>query len=227
MKEVMEILCPEGANCLTDIALAMEKGAIAHSFDLNIDHDRILSEFGCLWMLVRYEISMARLPMGALTVHTFLRAPSAAFSLRDFTFFDEKGECGQAVQTWVVADEKERKLRPISAIPPLMEGPIHQPERSNRPRRFKLPKELVPQGVWIVAPEEIDDNGHLNNVAYVRHAEALAPKGCTCVDVSFARECFEGERLCLEGAQGEEGYFVRICKENGEESFSACFRKEP
>lgn len=223
MKEVMEILCPEGAKNLTDVARAMEQGAIAHGIDLKVDHDRILSDFGCLWMLVRYEISLTRLPVGAFRVHTFLRTPGAAFSLRDFTFFDEKGECGQAVQTWVVADEKERKIRPISAVPPLLEGPVHKPERTNRPRRFKLPRELAPLAVWTVAPEEIDDNGHLNNVAYVRHAETLAPEGCTCLDVSFERECFVGETLTLKGAQTEEGYYVQICKESGEESFRARF----
>lgn len=226
MKEIMEIICPEGAKNLSDVAFAMQEAAIAHSHDLKIDHDRILGEFGCLWMLVRYEIRMQRLPVGALRVQTFLRSPSAAFSLRDFSFFDDQGSCGEAVQVWVVADAVERKIRPIADIPPLLEGPVPKPERSRRPRRFRLPQGMEDQGLWFVAPEEIDDNGHLNNVIYVRHAEALAPEGCLSLDVSFERECFMGEALSLKGIQTEEGYFVQICKENGEESFRACFRKE-
>lgn len=226
MKEILEILCPQGAKNLTDVALAMQEAAIAHSYDLQIHHDRMLEEFGCLWMLVRYEIRLKRLPVGALRVQTFLRSPNAAFSLRDFSFSDELGDCGQAVQTWVVADAVERKIRPIADIPPLLEGPVPQPERTNRPRRLRLPPDLSVLGFWTVAPEEIDDNGHLNNVAYVRHAETLAPEGCTGLEVSFERECFAGDNLILKTCQTSEGCFVQICKENGEESFRACFRKD-
>ena len=133
MKEIIEICLPQGAKNLSDMAFAMQEAAIAHSYDLNIDHDRMLADFGCLWMLVRYDLRLSRLPVGALRVETFLRSPSAAFSHRDFSFYDELGLCGEGVQVWVVADANERKLRMISDIPPLLEGPFRQPERSSRP----------------------------------------------------------------------------------------------
>ena len=227
MKEVLEYSCLSTPQNLTGIALAMQGAAIAHSHDLQIDHDRMLEEFGCLWMLVRYQIRMERLPVGKLRVETFLRSPNAAFSLRDFSLFDELGACGEAVQTWVVVDAAERKIRPLTDIPPLLEGPVPKPERSNRPRRFRLPDGMEDLGIWQIAAEEIDDNGHLNNVAYVRAAEAYAPKGYRFLEVSFERECFLGERLTVKGLANEEGFFVQICKENGEESFRAFFGKEP
>ncbi len=226
MQEIMKITCPEGVNSLTDAALAMEKGAIAHGLDLKVGHDRLVEEFGLLWMLVRYQIRLERPVVGPLEVQTYLRTPAAAFSIRDFAFFDDLGPCGHGSQVWVVADEKERKIRPISAVPPLLEGPVHQPERKDRPLRFSLPDKLEARAIWVVAPEEIDDNGHLNNVAYVRHAEALVPENCRALDVSFERECFLGERLSLRFGETEAAYFVLISKENGDESFRARFGKE-
>lgn len=226
MKEILEYSTAVPPENLTEMAFAMQEAAIAHSKDLNIDHDRMFGEFGCLWMLVRYEIRLERLPVGSLRVETFLRSPNAAFSLRDFSFFDAQGHCGEAVQTWVVVDAAERKIRPLSDIPPLLEGPVHKPERTTRPRRFRLPEGLETLGFWEVSPQEIDDNGHLNNVAYVRAAAAYAPMDCLSLEVSFERECFLGERLTVKGLATEEGYFVQICKESGEESFRALFRKE-
>ena len=222
----MVIQLPQGAGCLSDVAQAMQEAAIAHSVDLKIDHDALLEGYGCLWMLVRYQIALSRLPVGPLTVETFLRSPSSVFSLRDFTLFDEKGECGRAVQTWVVVSTEERSMRPISSIPQLLAGPVPQPERTSRPRRIRLPKELPFLGNWTVAENEIDDNEHLNNVAYVRHAEALAGGGYTSLDVCFERECFAGERLQFFGADTEEGFVVKLCKESGELSFCALFGKE-
>lgn len=226
MKEILEYISPAAPQNLTEMALAMQEAAIAHSKDLKIDHDRMLEEFGCLWMLVRYQLRMVRMPVGALRVETFLRSPNAAFSLRDFSFFDSLGPCGEAVQTWVVVDAAERKIRPLSDIPPLMAGPVPKPERSSRPRRFQLPEKMEVLGLWQVAPEEIDDNGHLNNVAYVRAAAVYAPADCLSLEVTFERECFLGEKLTVKGLATEEGYFVQICKESGEESFRALFRKE-
>ena len=92
-------------------------------------------------------------------------------------------------------------------------------------RRLALPENMTVSTHWTVQPQEIDSNGHLNNVAYIRHAEALAPKGCTLLEVVFDRECFAGETLTLETAQAD-GCFVRGVKENGEESFRARFWKE-
>ena len=88
----MEILVPEGAKNLTEVASALEKAAVAAAYELKVDHDNLLAKCGCLWMLVRYQIRLQRMPVGALRVETFLRKPKAAFSLRDFTIFDHKSQ---------------------------------------------------------------------------------------------------------------------------------------
>ena len=225
MKSVFEIHCPMGAGTLSELMSALEKAAVAHAAELRIDHDRMLKDFGCLWMVVRCRLRVARMPEGAFTVRTWLRKPTAAVSNRDFSVFDARGELGSAVQTWVLADAAERRIVPMKGVEPLWTLPTPEPERKDVLRRLVLPEDMRESTRWTVQPGEIDGNGHLNNVVYIRHAEALAPRGCTLLEVVFDRECFAGETLTLETAQAD-GFFVRGRKENGEESFRTRFWKE-
>lgn len=225
MRQTLQIACPDGARSLSDIMSALERAAVAHAIELRIDHDRMLRDFGCLWMIVRCRLRLTRMPEGAFTVQTWLRKPSGAVSNRDFSICDARGEIGAAVQTWVLADAAERRIVPLRTIAPLWELPTPEPERKEALRRIALPESMAETARWTVQPEEIDSNGHLNNVAYIRRAEALAPQGCTLLEVTFDRECFAGETLLLETAQAESFY---VCgkKSSGEESFRARFWKE-
>lgn len=221
MKETLQITYPRAEN-LSDILAALERAAVAHAIDLRVDHDRMLAQYGCLWMIARCRVRLERLPEGEFSVRTWLRRPTAAISNRDFALTDAAGEFGAAVQSWVLADAAERKLLNLKNIPVLWELPAPAPERSETVRRIIMPKQMQPRAQWTVAPEEIDDNGHLNNVRYVRRAEALLPQPRLCLEISFDRECFVGETLTLETAQGED-FFVRGVKSGGDESFRARF----
>lgn len=223
MQERLDVRC-QSANSLADMTAAMQNAAIAHSLALQIDHDRMLSEFGVLWMVIRMRLVLTRFPESDFTVQTFLRKPGSMFSLRDYRLFDGKGDFGSAVQTWVLVRAKERRLLPISEISAMQTVPFLSAASGDPLRKLKLPP-TAPAAFWTVSPDEIDDNGHLNNVEYIRRAEALAPSGCTGLEIMFDRECFAGETLRLETAQ-QNGFFVRGMKENGEESFTARFWKE-
>ena len=223
MQERLDLRC-QSAHSLSDMTAALERAAILHSIDLQIDHDRMLSRYGVLWMLMRMRLTVKRFPEGEFTVQTFLRKPSSVASNRDFLLSDEKGEFGSAVQTWVLVHAAERRLAPMNTVPELQNGPFPQPERTGQLRRLILPQ-TAPAALWTVTPDQIDSNGHLNNVHYIRHAEALAPAGCTGLEIMFDRECFVGETLRLESADCDS-FFVRGVKENGEESFRARFWKE-
>ena len=225
MKPPLEITRPKGASSLSELMSALEEAAVAHAVALQIDHDRMLRDFGCLWMVVRCRLHVTRLPEGAFTVRTWLRKPTAAVSNRDFSLFDAQGELGNAVQTWVLADAAERRIISMKNIEPLWTLHTPEPERKDALRRLVLPENMTERAHWTVQLQEIDGNGHLNNVAYIRHAEELVPRGCTLLEIVFDRECFAGETLTLESAQAE-GFFVRGRKENGEESFRARFWKE-
>ena len=222
MQEILELRCPQGASSLTDIMAALEQAAVAHSVVLHIDRDRMLSEFGVLWMLARCRVTLQRMPSEGMTVQTFLRKPTTAVSHRDFTVLDERGVCGTAVQTWVLVDAEERKLRSLKAFTPLWTLPTPVPERTDFLRQLSLPEELPDRVSWTVAREEIDSHGHLNNVKYILHAEAMISRPCTGLEVLFDRECFVGETLTMES----DGTYVRGIRSDGLDAFRCRFFKE-
>ena len=94
-------------------------------------------------------------------------------------------------------------------------------KENNRTIIVLEPSEELPEaGAWTVSPEEIDDNGHLNNVVYVRHAQRFAPRETKFFEVIYDHECFLGETIRLFAENG----CVRGMKADGSESFRARFK---
>lgn len=220
MQERYEITCPAGTiHTLADVTAALETAATGHSVDLHIDYARMLADFNCLWMIVRTRLKMQRLPLGELRVETFLRKPNAAVSVRDFTLFDANGEIGTAEESWVLVDADARTLVPIKQIDAVFSLPTVTPERKGRLRAIPMPEDFSEAAHWTVDAAEIDRNGHLNNVKYIRHAEALFPENCTALEVIYDRECFAGETIVLQTARDGDYFHVRGLKADGSECF--------
>ena len=111
----------------------------------------------------------------------------------------------------------------LRQIPALWELPVHAPERKTRLRRLTLPETMTAAGAVRVTDAEIDDNGHINNVAYVRRAQEAAPGLFRGLEVVYDRECFRGALLTLEHAADADAQYVRGVLESGEESFRMRF----
>lgn len=204
---------------------ALETAATDHADALNIGHDRMVKDFGCLWMLVRSRLELQRLPapQEELTVRTWLRKPTPVTSIRDYAFCADGSVIGRALHYWVLVDVQTRKIVNLRNISVLWELPAMQPERTETMRRLTIPSGLADVQQCRIMPSEIDDNGHMNNVAYVRHAQQFAPDGCTGLEIIYDHECFLGEELRLETVREADAVFVRGEKENGTESFRMRF----
>lgn len=222
MQPIYTLVCPAPEVWTpADILTTLEKAATHHAYFLNVHFDRLYNDFGALWMIVRSRYTLSRQPKGDITIKTWMRRPTPALSIRDFDIEDAEGHVGEAVQTWVVVDANKRHLMNLKDIPPLWELPYISPQRVGALRNLRLP-DLPVAAYWTVDPAEIDDNGHLNNVKYIRHAQQFAPADPRCVEIIYDRECFAGETLTLEAADG----YVRGVKPDGSESFRARFRSE-
>lgn len=219
MQEFVEIT-RENIRSLADVMDALEEAATVHATDLKIDFPRMLNDFGVLWMIVRSQLRLNRMPEGSLRIQTWLRQTKSAVSNRDFALFDDKGELGDAVQSWVLVDANTRKLVNMKNMEPLWSLPFPQPEKTNTPRRLSIAL-MAKAEEFTVSAAELDFNGHFNNVHYIRHAEKYAPEGALCLDVSYERECFLGETLTLHAENG----FVYIVKPDGSTAFRAHFYK--
>lgn len=219
MQEIYEIRA-ENIASLSDVMAALEKAATAHAVDLQIDFPRMLRDFGALWMIVRSRLILNRMPKDEIFVKTWLRQPKTAVSNRDFAIFSDGEEIGYAVQSWVLADADARSIISMKMIPPLWSLPTVQPERTEVLKRIAMPQ-LETTEAWEIQPQELDLNGHLNNVQYIRRAEKYAPEDATALDVIFDHECFAGEVLTM---QAHDGY-VQGVKADGTVSFRAHFYK--
>ena len=219
MQTVLKICKPCVAS-LSGMMLALQDAAQAHSLDLMIDFERMLRDFDCLWMIARARIQLTRFPEKELRIQTWLRKPSAAVSIRDYAIFDGDEEIGSAVYSWTLVHAAQRKIVNMKSVAPVWNAPTREPERTDALKRIVLPDMMEERALWTVKEDEIDSNGHLNNVHYIRHAEELCPD-CNCLEVIYDRECFAEESLHLQEAEG----FVRGVKDNGEESFRARFWK--
>ncbi len=196
----------------------LQNAATGHSKDLHLDYDRMLNEFHCLWMIVRAKVHLDRLPTEQIRIDTWLRKPSAVASIRDYAIFEGDEEIGYGVYAWTIVHAETRKLVNMRSVPPITDSPVLEPERTGVLKRIPLPEAMEESGLWIVSPEEIDANGHVNNVCYVRHGEALC-HGELDLEVIFDRECFPGEKITLF----QKGGYIKGVKESGEECFRARF----
>ena len=219
MQEIYSITA-SAPGSLADAMDLLQKAATAHSYDLNIHFDRMLEEFRCLWMIVRGKVHLDRMPQKDVRVDTWLRKPSSLVSIRDYSIFEGEEEIGYGIYSWALVSAGERKLINMKTIPPVLTAPTKSPERQETPKRIPLPEGMEEQGLWVVSPQEIDSNGHVNNVCYIRHAEALFPH-CTDLEVMYDRECFAGEQIHLFAKDG----IVQGRKASGEECFRAQFRR--
>ncbi len=180
MQEILEVSCRpvhDGIWTPAELMGALERAATDHADALNIGHDRMVADFGSLWMLVRSRLELTRLPAAdeALTVRTWLRSPTPVMSVRDYDFCADGEVIGSAVHCWVLVNAEARHMIDLRQIPALWELPVHVPERKTRLRRLTLPETMTAAGAVRVTDAEIDDNGHMNNVAYVRRAQEAAP----------------------------------------------------
>ena len=220
MQEILEVSCRpvhDGIWTPAELMGALERAATDHADALNIGHDRMVADFGSLWMLVRSRLELTRLPAAdeALTVRTWLRSPTPVMSVRDYDFCADGEVIGSAVHCWVLVNAEARHMIDLRQIPALWELPVHAPERKTRLRRLTLPETMTAAGAVRVTDAEIDDNGHMNNVAYVRRAQEAAPGLFRGLEVVYDRECFRGALLTLEHAADADAQYVRGVLESG------------
>ena len=65
MQEILEVSCRpvhDGIWTPAELMGALERAATDHADALNIGHDRMVADFGSLWMLVRSRLELTRLP---------------------------------------------------------------------------------------------------------------------------------------------------------------------
>jgi acyl-ACP thioesterase len=183
---------------------SFQEAAISHAEKLGVGREAMASS-NQAWILSRMSVEINRRPKygETVTVSTWPRGGEKLFALRDFDIRDSAdNQVVQARSCWVIIDmEKRRPLRPqaIMDTMPLNEGKdallADRTLAVALEQRSSLERIAERQALYT----DVDFNGHVNNVTYIRWIEdalesALLEKATIIrLDINYLNEVLADE----------------------------------
>ncbi|MCL2127226.1 MAG: thioesterase [Treponema sp.] len=177
-----------------------QEAAISHAENLGVGPGELAHE-NMGWILSRMSVEIDRRPGYGenVIVRTWPRGTEKLFALRDFDIGDAAGNTViRARSCWLIIDmRKRRPLRPrtVTDRMPLNEGLDALPYAAGLEERPGLKKKAERPALY----SDLDNNGHVNNVSYVRWIEdALDPAfpeqaRQIRLDINYLNEILPGE----------------------------------
>jgi len=219
---------------LTALLNFLQVQAGDHTQSLGFDY-REHRDDGVFWVLSRLSVRFDSWPEWPcdLTVDTWAGRTKALFAIRDFRFgTDDQGWCGRASSAWVILKaRKPQRPEPWVKIyeqvrpeEPLVEMPVALPHFEPHPDVVAMAEPMARHSRGVKADwEDIDMNGHVNNVNAVGWCLAqhefsfLTRWRPALLEVNFLAEmfCDQGfqvlseERPALEGTRTFDYLVVR------------------
>lgn len=157
--------------------------SMGHTLSLGLEHD-FMEKRGSLWVLYQWDAHILNhdVYMKNLTFETFVEEKKGMYFYRYYLARDEKDELvGYALSVWIVIDAKRRRVtripKDVIDIYKRGKGEEYSPRQKlviektdsesikrDRKAEFTLGKKIE------VLFSDIDSNGHVNNVNYVKWA---------------------------------------------------------
>ncbi len=211
----------DGCQSLAFLLSCMQQTAKEDAVRLGQGTDVLMARYNAAWMILRAQLQMfAPVCAGmSLEIFTWSRGVRGASVLRDFRVFSEGNEIARATQLWIVADLTTRRLRNPRSIPEL-DTPCPPFAFSDGVSGFEMPLAENFCAELTVKAEDIDENGHMNNVRYVSHAMPYLPQfpyPCR-IRMEYCAELLQGQSYqCFSGRDDRAACLV-FCKD-GKEHF--------
>jgi acyl-ACP thioesterase len=164
-----------------------------------------------VWILSRMSVQVNRRPKygETITVRTWPRGGEKLHALRDYDIRDiDDKPAVLARSCWIIIDiDKRRPLRPQSIMEkmPLNEGLDALPFASGLNEQLSLKKKQERIAVYT----DVDYNGHVNNVSYIRWIEdnvdssLLEQANRMRLDINYLHEVLPGERIGIWASEIE------------------------
>jgi len=210
-----------------------QEAAISHAENLGVGREA-MARTNQVWILSRMSTLIHRRPQYGETVavRTWPRGGEKLFALRDFDMRDAADNpVIQARSCWLIIDmEKRRPLRPQSIMDnlPQNEGQDALAAAVSLEERPSLQKIAERQALYT----DVDYNGHVNNVSYIRWIEdtiapALLEQAARMrLDINYLNEILPDEITEIWSAhiEGEDNAFAFEGRKSP--SAQAAFRAE-
>lgn len=157
----------------------LENAGAFHSDRVN-EGLKDLQKEGIGWIILDWKLEVINRPEYGqeLTVNTWSRGVTKAFTYRDYEIFDNNNNlCAIATSKWALINIKERKIEKIT------EEMInkYKPEEKtvfSEPKldKLKRPTEFISNMDYIVKRRDIDVNKHMHNLYYLDLAYEAIPE---------------------------------------------------
>ncbi|MCL2042711.1 MAG: thioesterase [Treponema sp.] len=219
-----------------------QEAAISHAENLSVGRSD-MARANQVWILSRMSVQIDRRPKYGeiITVRTWPRGGEKLFALRDYDIRDADGNAAvRARSCWVIIDrEKRRPLRPqsVMSLMPLNEGLDSLSAAVGLEENTLLQKTAERRAMYT----DMDYNGHVNNVSYIRWIEdaldssLLENAQYMRLDINYLNEVLLNEVIGIwtapvAPAAGESphihAFAIEGKKEQGEKAAQTAFRAE-
>lgn len=206
---------PTGRASIATICNYLQEAAGNHAFSLGVSvehfHDRPHT-----WMLARLRVLIDRYPRWRddVTIETWPCGVERLFAMRDYLILDGVGgPLGRATSAWMLIDlERRRPVRMPETVTSL-ELPDRRRALGSSAAALSEPTAETKSETVRVEYNDLDVNGHVNNVRYVEWALEAIPAShreasdLTDIEVHFRTEAVYGDAVMVHaGAVQADGY---------------------
>lgn len=202
----------------------------AACMDLASEHAHILKNSGSyltprglFWIVTKAKIRVHRRPEWNETIDetTWPTKPNRIRANRDYLFTKDGETLIEAAMEWAMLDRNAGRLTMIDRVYP--EGFVFSERELFQEGFCRFTDEFSeePFARYTVRSVDIDFEGHMNNVAYLRalfgvfsrgELGTLAPKE---VEIDYKHSCYEGQTLLWQKHEAVGGLRLRASLEDG------------
>ncbi len=173
-----------------------------------------------VWVLTEYAIKVERLPVQGERIHvgTLPYSFKRSFGYRIYRVRDGKGDTiieGKG-KFLLINIHTKGIVRPSPALLAKFTDAKKEPSSLSFPKWPVSEGALIKEKTIKVTDSDIDQNGHVNNARYVRHAvETLKEAGenlhpLSGIHVRYRKEAFKGDELQVSLYHLEDGFYLAI-----------------
>lgn len=223
MERLVKTLCPEAAPTAAELFRLMQDIAGEDATRREGGQSLLLSH-GCTWVLVKMRVQIARMPAAGeeLCLSTWPLRGRLGLYPRAYEMWTPRGEkLVRAESMWAIMDVQSRGMISGESRGIVMLGV--EEGRLSPMRRLTVPEggqlwDLTP------APEQIDENGHMNNAAYLDAVAAMLPeelrgRELRAISVDYEHEILPGRHAQVRAVREGETCFFEGSMED-----KVCFR---